>query len=417
MSAEQDESRLWFGVAAGALLVVAAALRAHHGSEFSGDEAAVADLIRRGGAHPPLLFYAVERVWSLMRGDAADVLRCPPAFFGVLAAALPFAALRLERAARFAWSMLLAFSTPLLLDSVRLAPATLEAAVSVLLIVLFLRAQESERGSHWLLFFVVAAGTVTTLLAPIVIVITAALLALLLPIAHRGRVVVGFGVVGGLFALSWIGWMSAATTTRRPWIDTLPSLVDSTRRWLGDAFNLVPFWWLMVTLLVLLALVSPGPGTRKLTLVTFAVVPPSLIALAGARHLYPYGDVRWMIVCVPGLYLLVASSIAAVARPAALALLLLFGVPYVFQGVAKDIDNRTYMHVDDLTPPFTTIAENHAAATSSPRATEDSPRPFAVHRPPCRRGECEWNEQHVRVARDRFRGGRELAPQPFAIRN
>jgi hypothetical protein len=340
VSAEQDESRLWFGVAAGALLVVAAALRAHLGAALSGDEAAAAELVRRGGAHPPLLFYAIERAWSLMRGDAAEILRGPPAFFGVLAAALPFAALRLERAARFAWSVLLAFSTPLLLDSTRLTPVTLEAAACVLLIVLFLRAQESGRGSHWLLFFAAAAGAVTTLFAPIVVVAAAALLALLLPIAHRGRVIVGFAVVGALFALSWLGWMAAAAPRGR-WIDALPSLVESTKQWLGDAFNLVPFWWLIVTLFAVVALVVPGlPATRKLTLVAFAVLPPALIALASARHLYPYGDARLMIVCFPGLYLLVASSIAALARPAALALLLLFGVPYVFHGVTAASSDR-----------------------------------------------------------------------------
>jgi hypothetical protein len=375
VSADEDESRLWFGVAAATLVLIAAALRARLGASLFEDEVWVAELVRRGGMRPhtystPILFYAVERAWSLLRGDAVDILRRPPAFFGVAAMALPFAAMRLDRVTRFSWSILLAFSSPLLFYSTRLKQYTLEASVCVLLIVLFINAQESDRGRDWFLFFLVAAAGVMTLFAPIFLVATAALL----PVARRRRIILGFLVLGALFALAWFGWMAPGPKTPRlhgdmnaffaangRWVDSLPSLVANTKHWLGQAFNLVPFWWLIVTLFAAIALVLPGlPGTRKLTLVAFAVVPPALIALASVRHLYPYGEVRLMILCFPGLYLLVASSVAAVARPAALALLLLFGVPFVFQGVARDIYNRTYMHVDDLTPLFATIAENHA---------------------------------------------------------
>lgn len=375
MSAEQDESRLWFGVAAATLVLIAAALRARLGASLFEDEVWVAELIRRGDLRPhtystPVFFYAVERAWSLLRGNAVEILRQPPAFFGVVAAALPFAATRLDRVTRFAWSVLLAFSSPLLFYSTRLKQYTLEATVCVLLIVLFLNAQESERAGDWLLFFLVAAAGVLTLFAPIFIVATAALL----PVARRRRVILGFLTTGALFALAWFGWMSPGPQTPQlhgdmtaffaehgRWVDSLPSLLANTKHWLGEAFNLVPFWWIVVTLFAVLALVTPGlPATRKVTLVAFAVVPPALIALASTQHLYPYGEVRLMILCFPGLYLLVAASASAVARPAALALLLLFGVPYVFNGVAKDIYNRTYMHVDDLTPLFAAIAENHA---------------------------------------------------------
>lgn len=379
MSASDDESRLWFGVAAGALVVVAAALRARLGASLFEDEVWVAELVRRGGMRPhtystPILFYAIERGWCLLRGGAVEMLRQPPAFFGVVAVALPFAATRLDRLTRFGWSTLLAFSSPLLFYSTRLKQYTLEASACVLLLVLFLNAQESDRGRDWILFFLAAAAGVMTLFAPIFLVATAGLLSLVIPTARRGRVLGGFAIIGALFALAWFGWMAPGPETPRlhgdmnaffaangRWVGSLPSFIANTKHWLGHAFNLVPFWWIVVTLFAVLALVLPGiPAARKLTLVAFTVLPPALIALASARHLYPYGEVRLMILCFPALYLLVASSIASVARPAALALLLLFGIPYLFQGVAKDVYNRTYMHVDDLTPLFATIAENHA---------------------------------------------------------
>ena len=379
MSASEDESRLWFGVAAVTLVVVAAALRARLGSSLYEDEVWVAELVRRGDLRPhtystPVLFYAIERAWCLLRGGAVEALRQPPAFFGVVLTALPFAATRLDRVARFAWSLLFAFSSPLLFYSTRLKQYTIEATVCALLIILFINAQESDRGRDWFFFFVVAAAGVATLFSPIFVAATAGLLSLLLPIARRGRVILGFLFVGVLFALAWFGWMAPGPQTSQlhgdmdlffatngRWVDSFASLAANSKHWIGEAFNLVRFWWLLVPLFVLLALVLPGlSGVRKLTLVVFTIVPPALIAIASARHLYPYGEVRLMILCFPALYLLVASATAAVARPAALALLLLFGVPYVFNGVAKDIYNRTYMKVDDLTPFFAAIAENHA---------------------------------------------------------
>jgi hypothetical protein len=395
VSAEHDESRLWFGVAAATLVLIAAALRARLGASLFEDEVWVAELVRRGGLRPhtystPVLFYGIERAWCLLRGGAVEMLRRPPAFFGVVAAALPFAATHLDRVTRFAWSILLAFSSPLLFYSARLKQYTLEASACVLLIVLFLNAQESDRGRDWLLFFAVAAASVLTLFAPIFIVVTAALL----PVPRRRRVILGFLFTGALFALAWFGWMAPGPRTPQlhgdmdaffaaghHWVDSLPTLIANTKHWLGQAFNLVPFWWLIVAVFAALALAMPGMAPRrKLTLVAFAVVPPALIAVASTQHLYPYGEVRLMIACFPGLYLLVASSMSEVARPAALALLLLFGVPFVFQGVAKDVYNRTYMHVDDLTPLFATIAENHAPG--EPIYAELSfAAPLKFHRP------------------------------------
>jgi len=392
---EQDESRRWFGVAAAVLLLVAAALRARLGASLFEDEVWVAELVRRGDLRPhtystPLLFYAIERAWCLLRGGAVEMLRRPPAAFGVVLAALPFAAVRLDRATRFAWSVLLAFSSPLLFYSTRLKQYTIEASVCALLIILFLNAQESERRGDWLLFFFAAAAGVLTLFSPIFIIATAALL----PVAHRRRIILGFLFIAALFAVAWFGWMAPGPETPRlhgdmdaffaahgRWVDSLPSLVANSKHWLGQAFNLVPFWWVIVTVFAVLALALPQlAGTRKLTLLAFAAVPPALMAIASTRHLYPYGEVRLMIACFPGLYLLVASSVSAVARPAALALLLLFGVPFVFQGVARDVYNRTYMHVDDMTPLFATIAENHAPG--EPIYAELSfAAPLKFHRP------------------------------------
>jgi hypothetical protein len=399
MSASDDESRLWFGVAAVTLIAVAAALRARLGASLFEDEVWVAELVRRGGMRPhtystPLLFYAIERAWVALRGGAVEILRQPPALFGVAAMALPFAAMRFDRLTRFAWGALLAFSSPLLFYSTRLKQYTIEASFCALLIVLFINAQESERGRDWFLFFLVAAGAVLTLFAPLFIVATAALLTLVTPVARRGRILLGFAFVAALFALAWFGWMAPGPETPRlhgdmnaffatngRWVDSPASLVGNTKHWLGHAFNLVPFWWVVLTVFAILAVVLPGlPGMRKVMIVAFAIVPPALVALASARHLYPYGEVRLMIFCFPGLYLLIAASVAAVARPAGLALLLLFGVPYVFNGVAKDAYNRSYMHIDDLTPLFANIAANHLSG--EPIYAESSyAAPLKFHHP------------------------------------
>src|SRR5216684_2318369 len=71
---ERDDADLWYAIACGVLLAVAAAIRFRSlGTTLFEDEVWVAELVRNGGWHAhswstPPLFYAICRGWSSLRG-------------------------------------------------------------------------------------------------------------------------------------------------------------------------------------------------------------------------------------------------------------------------------------------------------------------------------------------------------------
>jgi hypothetical protein len=362
---ERDDADLWYGIACGALLVFAAAIRFRNlGSTLFEDEVWVAELIRHGGWHAhsystPPLFYAMCRGWTAIRGISNTAIREPAAILGAALCAVPLFA-PLTRTSRFVSAMLLAFSSPLLFYSGRAKQYTLEAFAVMLLIVLFLHVNRTGSRMVIIAFFAVGAVAVMTLYSPVFVLVPMALLCI-----RRPRLLAGFALLFALFGLAYLRWLAPGAESIRlhgdmnayfaangRWVTSPALLIAGTMHWVGQAMNLVRFWWLAATLLVMVWLVRE----RRLDIALIAVLPPVMVAAASTFRLYPYGEVRLMIFCLPALFLLLADSVASVARR--LPLLLLLVVPFVIAGVAGDPYNRTYMHIDDLRPMFEMIARS-----------------------------------------------------------
>ena len=371
MHEEQYEGAFWYAIAAGLLLTVAAAIRIRFlGQTLFEDETWVARLIQHGGYAPhtystPPLFYAIGRAWASIRGFSDTALREPPAFFGVALAATPLAAPR-DLRVRFVWSLLLAFSSPIIFYSTRLKQYTLEAFVVTLLIVLFLRAYERENVVTWIAFFVVAAAGVLTLFSPVFIVAAAGAVVLFTPRVRNWALVLTFVLIGALAAFAYLAYMAPGPTTASlhgdmdafftmngRWVTSAGSFYRNTKEWLGQAMNLVPLWWALAAPLVAVWLFVK----RDLAVCALAVLPPLAVVAASVAHKYPYGEIRLMIFCFPALYLVVADAVASASRRVPLILIAL--APLVVFGIARDPYNATYMHVDDMRPIVTTIATSH----------------------------------------------------------
>jgi len=382
MQPEREDDGLWYALAAIALLTGAAAIRfAATGRTLFEDEVWVAALIRRGDLHPhtyniPPLFYAIGRAWASLRGMSDTALREPPAAFGVLLGAIVFWA-PLPRMTRFLWSVLLLFSSPLIFYSERLKQYTLEACAGTLLIVLYLRARENDALGPWLLFFTAAGASVLVLHTPVFIVMAIGLAVLL----TRGwRRLLGFVVVGALAATAYFAYMAPGPSTPKlhgemnawfaetgRWINSPASLIANTKHWLGQAYNLTPFWWLLVIPLIALWMLTK----HDIALITLTVVPPLIAAVASAFRFYPYGEVRLMIFCFPSLFLATADALATAARR--VPVLLLAPLPFALIGAIRDPYNATYMGLSDLRTMFATVARSAPTETIYVDPSEAAP--------------------------------------------
>ncbi|HEX6096074.1 MAG TPA: glycosyltransferase family 39 protein [Thermoanaerobaculia bacterium] len=360
---------LWYAVTAGVLVTLAAAVRfGHLGATLFEDEVWVANLLRDGDYAPhtyntPPLFYYLGRIWTKVRGFSDVALREPAAFFGVALCALPFAAPR-PRLTRILWSLLLAFSSPLLFYSTRLKQYTIEAFVITLLIVVFLHALERDRARLWIAFFAIAIAAVMLLHSPVFIVAAAGAVAVVK--VRRPWIAAGFLAAGAAFVVAWVAYMAPGpksvvlhgdmeqwfTETGR-WIDSPASLLRNSVHWLGQAFNMTRFWWLVLPVLMLWWIVRKRPWIE----LALALLPVLAVVAASMLHRYPYGEVRLMIFCFPALYLLAAEAIAEASRRVPLVLLVV--APFLFNGVARDTYNATYMRLDDLRTILDTIAAAH----------------------------------------------------------
>jgi hypothetical protein len=363
---DREDGSLWYVIACGVLLVVAAGIRVRFlGTTLFEDEVWVANLVRRGGWHPhsyatPPLFYAIERAWISIRGISDVALREPPAFFGVALCALPHFSAR-PRVTRLLWATLLAFSGPLIFYSERAKQYTLEAFVVTVLILLFLRILEAPSVPITIIFFLLAALGATTLHAPVVVIGAMAVLCL-----RRPRMLAGFVVIGALWIVAYVGWMKPGPETTLlhgdldqffamggRWVTTPRLFLSDTLQWVGQALNLIRFWWLVIPLLVFYWLARE----RNIVIPTLAILPPLAIVAASTVHVYPYGEIRLMVFCFPALFLLFAESLTVAARRVPVLLLLL--IPFVFDGAAHDTYNVTYMKIYDLRPMFEAIVRSH----------------------------------------------------------
>ena len=376
--AERDESRLWLILAAVTLVSCAAAVRfgALHHSLFE-DEVWLADLLKRGGLRPhtwnvPPLFYVIGRLWTAVRGTSDTALREPAALFGVVLCAMPFLT-RLPVWTRFSWSALLAFSSPLIYYSERLKQYTLEACAGTLLIVLFLRASRDDTRANWTWFFAAAAVAVLTLHTPVFVLVSIGAVLLVTPQIRRLSLIAGLVVIGLLSVAAYFGYMSPGSETAHlhgdmnawftvtgRWVDSPASFIANTKHWLGQAMNLTPGWWLVAALLCAFWLIRQ----HDYATVMLAAIPPLIALVASTVHFYPYGEVRLMIYCFPGLYLAISRALDHAAQKTPWTLLLL--VPFAVRGVAAEPYEHTYMKTPDLHPMYAMIAHTSGPVYADP---------------------------------------------------
>ena len=366
------DSAIWYSVACATVLAFAAVLRfCRLDVSLFEDEIWVAALARHGGWHAhsystPPLFYAIERMWAALRGTDPARLREPAAFFGVALAAVPLFANR-ARATGLIWSMLLAFSSPLLFYSGRIKQYTLEAFVAAALIVLLLHALESNATIAWFAFFGLALVGVTTLYSPIFVVGAAALVAV--PPAPRRAL--PFALVFAAFVAAYLGYLAPGPESialhgdmnvffarNGRWVTSPSSFLSNTLHFAGQAMNLVRGGWIAGMLAAIVCLFRRID--RMVTVLAFA--PLVAVAAASVRHYYPYGEVRLMIFALPALYLVFASAFSYAAARTKLIGGLLAGAflfAFIWNGVGRETYNSTYMYVFELRPLYDFVAANH----------------------------------------------------------
>ena len=376
--ADSDDDRWWYWVAGATIVAVAALMRIPNlGTTLFEDEVWVADLVRDGGLRPhsynaPPLFYALERLWVAIRGLSDPALRSIPLCFGVALPALPLAAERLapgltDRTTRFAWAVLLAFSSPLFYYATRIKQYTLEAFVSALLALLFFGALAVPTRARVVAFFATATVTSMVLVTPIFTIAAAGAVLLTTPLRRSWLFLTGFAATGAAFAGAYFGWLAPGPETTRlhgdmdewftmtgRWMNDPAAIVPATSHWIGQAFNLTRLWWVVVPLLVVWWLVRGGNWRVLL----FAAAPPAMLFAASVVHVYPYGEVRLMSFAYPAVYLVAAAALAHAARAGRTVVsraVLLLLVPFAF---GTDVYDRTYMRTDDLSGMYAFLARN-----------------------------------------------------------
>jgi hypothetical protein len=395
LSADNRDTSLYFVCMVFLLLSFAFAIRVQHlDMTLFEDEVWVARLAVSGGLEPhtynvPPLFYGMERVWVGWRGSGDAALRELPFLFGVLLVALPYFSHRPRRVA-LVWSALLAFSSPLVFYSARLKQYTLEACSITLLLILFLRAWEEDRPRNWLAFFGCAGALLLVLHTPVFFVLSAGLVTLLTKRTRRAGLLAGFAVAALLFLIAWFGYMAPGPRTPLlhgdmeqwfteggRWVDSPRALYANSLHWLGHAFNLVRFWWLVLPLLIGWWLFRK----RDWVLVALAGLPIIIVIAASAVHKYPYGEVRLMIFCLPTFYLLAAEALAEASQHTQALLCLL--LPFILAGAVLAPYN-SYMGLEDLRTVFRTIEAAHRPG--EPIYADDSfATPLAWYAPGLRR--------------------------------
>lgn len=378
---EHDER--WYYVAALATLAVAAAIRFRDlSASFFQDEVWVAELIRDRPWTPhawltPPLFYGAAKLWTFLRGTSVTALREPAALFGITLAAAPLFATHLDRATRYLWLFLLAFSSPLLFYSTRLKQYTLEATLAAILIVCFTRAVARESRRAWILFFATALLGVTTLYAPIFIVFAASVAALLVARASLRRTLPWFLATALVFGAAYAGYLAPGpestrvhgdmdeffTSTER-WMTSPRAVVTTTMHWTGQALNLVRAWWLVFAAAIVAWVMRREDRPMQIAALCVAGVPPVVLAIASAFHYYPYGEVRLMAFAFPGLFLVLASGLSALMARlprVGIVVTVAFCSLFLWNGVVLDTYNATYMRLHDLRPLYELVARNHRA--------------------------------------------------------
>jgi hypothetical protein len=391
-------------------IVAAVAGGAIHRWSFAGqtffiDEIWVVDVVRQGRfwaglPQPPAFFFAsvaASRVWGL--GESC--LRLPAFLSALLLTLVPLFAWRrglLGAPAAVAWTVLLAFSSPIGFYAARIKQYPTEALGAAVILTAFLGVLHGRvrmRG-----YFAVCVLLVPLLhSSPFVILGTGVALAGFTARSDRRaavRVLLGHTALGALFAAAYLAYIRPRAATsgyfgdlydyfqanqEAVFFDGTPRFVlTRTAHWAGQMFNLTP-WMLVAAAAAILFLIVRRRDATTLATAFACVAPPVAVLLASAFALYPYGEVRLMIFAAPGLFLLVALAVQELSRTSWIAALLCiaFGVLFLVREIRLQPYNATYMGTRDLHATYAFLRANlpHGVPVVA-RKTEAVPLRFYV---------------------------------------
>jgi hypothetical protein len=378
------------------IAVVAAVASAVYRFRFAGqtffvDEIWVVEELRKGrfwpGLPQPPLYFFTGVLASRVCGFGEVCLRLPASFFALLLTLVPVAALRwtrgvLDAPAATVWTILLAFSSPIVFYSARVKQYPAEAFGSAVIVAAFLAVVAApDSRARWRTYFVVCAILVPLLHAmPFMLLGTGVALTVLAwrsSRAHAFRVFGGHAALGVLFAAAYLAYIRpTVATTRRfgdlygyfgmfpVYFDGTPRFViDATRHWVGQMLNLTPsFVHTLVLLLVgwVVLLVRSRDATR-LAIATACVLPFAAVLVASGFEKYPYGEVRLMIATAPALFLLMALAVQDLARvtPIVPAVFTIVLAVFVVREVRTQPYNASYLDVSDMRGTYAYIRAHH----------------------------------------------------------
>lgn len=387
-------------VAIAILVVLASAVHrlARAGQTFFIDEIWVVDLVREGvyapGAvpQPPLFFFAAVAA-SRLCGLGEVCLRMPSLLASILLALVPLASLRwtrgvLDERGALAWTVLLAFSSPIAFYAARVKQYPTEAlGAAVILAACLAVVAMPESRRRWRAYFVLCAVLVPLLhSAGLVVLGTGLALTWIAARTDRKaalRVLAGHAALGLLFVAAYLAYMRPGQVTTERFGDlydyfraqrepaffdgSLRFLVERSAHWLGQLLNVT-----RGMLLAAAAAIVWWGGSRLrqrdwslLAVALACVVPPAAVLTASAFELYPYGEVRLMIFAAPAFFLLIALAIqhaTAAGRRIGLTVSVV-AASFVLLFIVRELQVRpydaSYMNVADFSATYSYVRAHH----------------------------------------------------------
>lgn len=360
-------------------MAVAVAGAAIHRQTFAGqtffiDEIWVVRAVRDGWfwpgmPQPPAFFWSLVAA-SRLCGPGESCLRTPALLYALLLTLVPLFAWRrglLGAPAATAWTVLLAFSSPIVFYAGRVKQYPTEALGAAAILTAFLGVLAGT--TRMRTYFVLCAVLVPLLHSmPFVLLGTGLALTWVearSDIRRAFRVLRGHAALGAIFAVAYVAYIRPRAATTNTFGDLYdyfranaePVFFDGSSRfvvartahWLGHMLNLTP-WMLIAAAAAIVFLLVRKRDVATRAIAAACIVPPVAVMLASAFHAYPYSEVRLMIFAAPGFFLLVALAVQELARTWRIAALVCaaIGALFVVRELRLQPYNSTYMGVRNL---------------------------------------------------------------------
>jgi hypothetical protein len=369
-------------------IAVAVAASAIHRWSFAGqtffmDEIWVVQMVREGrywpGIPQPVLFFWSSVASSRLCGFSESCLRLPALISALLLTLVPLLAWRrgvLEAPAAAAWTVLLAFSSPIVFYAARTKQYPTEALGAAVILVAFLGVLA---GTTRLRTYLGICAVLVPLLhsMPFVILGTGLALTWFAARANRRaamRVFLGHIALGALFVVAYLAYMRPRPATTAYFGDlydyfranaepvffdgTLRFLMTRTAHWMGHCLNMTPLLAMFSVIAVAAWIALHRRDAARVAIAIACITPPAAVLAASVLEVYPYGEVRLMIFTAPALFLLIALAMRDLASRWRTASLVFIGAlaVFVFREIRMQPYNATYMGTRDLHATYAFIS-------------------------------------------------------------